>query len=101
MRRDKKSLSFLLFWLLVTVLPVSAQIGSGFLPYTSHQASTFDTVDLATLNVHFDIPVVQKAGRGIPFHYVLSYDSNIWSPVQTVWSAVTNFGWRGITEANL
>ncbi len=86
---------------LLCTLPGVAQVGTGFLPLTSKQPGSFDSVDLNTLNVHFDIPVFQKAGRGIPFNYNLSFDSNIWSQVQYVWTPVTNFGWRGITEANL
>ena len=83
------------------VAPSAAQVGTGFLPLTSHQSSSFDSVELNTLNVHFDIPILQKAGHGMPFNYALSYDSNIWSPVQTAWTPVAGWGWlRGKRTAS-
>ena len=62
----------------------------------------FDTVNLANLNVHFTIPVLNKAGRGTGFSYNLSYDNSVWTPLSsngtTSWVAAPNWGWRGITE---
>jgi RHS repeat-associated protein len=60
-------------------------------------------IDLANLNVHLDIPVVNKAGRGgMNFTYDLNYDSSVWYPVgasgSQVWTPVSNWGWRGVTE---
>ena len=61
-----------------------------------------DVVNLANLNSHLDIPVVNKAGRGTNFTYDLNYDSSVWYPVtsgSTVsWQPVPNWGWRGVTE---
>jgi hypothetical protein len=90
--------------------PASAQVATGFPPFASMSPSTFDTVNNANLNVHFAIPIFARGGRGIPFSYVLSYDSSIWSPVSSTgsvgWTPVgqtstipSNWGWRGITEA--
>jgi RHS repeat-associated protein len=60
-------------------------------------------VNLGNLNVHFAIPVLHKAGRGMPFTYDLSYDSSIWTPVSSngvmQWQPAYNWGWRGQTEA--
>lgn len=60
-------------------------------------------MDLGNLNIHIPIPVVNKAGRGTAFSYTLSYDSSIWFPVSSSgaesWQPVTNWGWRGETEA--
>jgi RHS repeat-associated protein len=81
----------------------SAQVATGNPPFGSFGGGPFDTVNLGNLNVHFAIPVVHKAGRGMPFTYDLSYDSSIWLPVSTngvaQWQPVYNWGWRGSTEA--
>ena len=62
-----------------------------------------DTINLANLNSHLDIPVVHKPGRGTDFTYDLSYDSSVWGSVTsgsaTTWQPVGNSGWRGQTEA--
>ena len=38
-------------------------------------------VSLDTLNVHLAIPIVSKAGIGVPVSVVMTYDSNVWYPV--------------------
>src|SRR4029078_12285281 len=57
----------------------------------------FDSVNLGNLNVHFAVPILHKAGRGIPLAYDLTYDSSIWTPVTvgstTTWQPATNWGW--------
>ncbi len=79
------------------------QVVTGTPPFSSLGGGPFDTLDLGNLNVHFAIPVVNKAGRGIPFNYALSYDSSIWTPVtgggSTYWTPVANWGWRATTES--
>src|SRR5262249_33956241 len=71
-------------------------------PFGTAAGGPFDRLNLATLNVHFDIPIIQKAGRGLPFFYILSFDSNVWKLVTstgtTSWQPVWNWGWRGQTE---
>ena len=75
----------------------AAQVTTGVIPFGSYGGGPFDAVNLGSLNTHFEIPVVSKAGRGIPFTYSMKYDSSIWSPVASngsqVWTPVTNFGW--------
>jgi len=99
----------LCFALLVAVTlllarPASAQVATGLPPFGSFGGGTFDTVNNANLDVHFQIPVISKAGRGLPFVYALTYDSLIWTPVGSsgsqVWTPVTgwfsstpNWGW--------
>ena len=57
-------------------------------------------MDLANLNINFAIPVIGKAGRGLPLSYSLRYDSSIWGAVGGQWYlALTDMGWRGIAEA--
>src|ERR1700693_1453063 len=93
------------FALMVMVLSsfASAQVATGTPQYGSFGGGPFDTVNLGNLNVHFAIPVLHKAGRGMAFTYDLSYDSSIWTPVTnsgvTQWTPATNWGWRGATEA--
>ena len=75
-----KPFSKYLFLMVVLLTGVaSAQIATGTPPFGSFGGGPFDTVNLGNLNVHFAIPVLHKAGRGVPFTYDLSYDSSIWT----------------------
>src|SRR5712692_10061818 len=85
--------AFLLNW---AVAP--AQVTTGLPPFGSFSGGPFDTVNNANLNVHFEVPVIRKAGRGVPFFYILSNDSSVWYPVASVWTPVSMMGWRGVTE---
>lgn len=80
------------------------QVSTGYPPFGSFSVGQFDTVNNANLNVHFAVPVVNKAGRGLPFYYRMSYDSSVWTPTpangQEVWMPTTNWGWTGITDAS-
>ncbi len=80
----------------------TVQVATGTPQFGSFGGGPFDAVNLGNLNVHFAVPVVHKAGRGMDFTYDLSYDSSIWSPVvgsgSTNWMPVINWGWRGQTE---
>jgi RHS repeat-associated protein len=94
-------------WFIVTVVLLTgvafAQVAPGTTPFGSFGGGPFDTVNLGSLNVHFAIPVLHKAGRGMPFTYDLSYDSSVWTPVTISgvkqWQPDSNWGWRGTTEA--
>jgi RHS repeat-associated protein len=81
----------------------SAQVATGRQPFGSFGGGPFDTVNLGNLNVHFSIPVLHKAGRGLPFSYDLSYDSSIWYPVtangHTSWNPTLNWGWMSQSPA--
>jgi RHS repeat-associated protein len=81
---------------------VFAQVPTGTPPYSSLGGGPFDVVNLGNLNVHFAIPILNKAGRGQTFTYNLSYDNSVWYPVTTggttTWTPVTNWGWKGQTE---
>ena len=82
-------------WLLMSAS--LAQVTTGTPPFGSFGGGPFDTVNLGNLNVHFVVPVLNKAGRGMPFSYNLSYDSSVWYPVGLVgsqtWKPVFNWGW--------
>ncbi len=91
--------------LLLSSAPLLAQSATGIPPFSSFGGGRFDAVNLGNLNVHLDIPILTKAGRGIPFSYALSYDSLVWTPVgvsgSQTWQPAANWGWRDITEASL
>lgn len=94
-------LSSLLGLLLVATINVG-QVATGTPPFASFGGGPFDTVNLGNLNVHFAIPLIHKAGRGLPFNYDLSYDNSVWYPVglspNQNWQPVFNWGWRAQTE---
>ncbi len=80
----------------------SGQLATGTPPFGSFGGGPFDTVNLGNLNVHFAVPVLNKAGRGTSFSYNLSYDSSVWTPVvsngTTSWQPVNNWGWSVPTQ---
>ena len=76
-------------------------VQTGTPPFGSFGGGPFDVVNQANLNVHFAIPIVHKAGRGMPFVYDLSYDSSVWQPAsvsgQMTWKPAFNWGWGAQT----
>jgi hypothetical protein len=57
-----------------------------------------DIINLGNLNVHLDVPVLHRQGRGIPFIFDLTYDSaSVWTPVTngstTTWVKQSGWGW--------
>lgn len=89
--------------LVFALLPLAsiAQVSTGKPAFGSFGGGPFDTVNLGNLNAYFSIPIVDKAGRGLPFVYNLVYNSSVWSPVNTsgasVWTPAQSFGWSGQT----
>jgi hypothetical protein len=81
-----------------------AQVATGAPPFSSTMSSTFDTVNNANLNVMFAVPVLSKAGKGMPFSFALAYNSSVWTPYnvngQPGWTPASNWGWGNITSAN-
>jgi hypothetical protein len=99
--------SFLL-WIFVITLGACAafsQVATGTPPFNSFGGGPFDIINLGNLNVHFSIPVLHRAGRGLPFAYDLTYDSSIWTAVTsngvTQWQPDANWGWSGSTQSTL
>ena len=94
--------SFYALVLLLSASAAMAQVATGAYPYGTFDNLGIDSINDGNLNVHFSLPVLNKAGRGLPFYYNLSYDSSVWYPATvsgtTSWDAVQNFGWRGDTE---
>lgn len=95
---------FALITILISGFTV-AQVSTGTPPFSSLGGGPFDTVNLGNLNVHFSIPVLHKAGRGVSFVYDLSYDSSIWyqATVNGVvqWSPTGDWGWTSNSYAVL
>jgi len=81
-----------------------AQVATGTPPLGSFGGGQVDTINLANLNAHFNVPVFQKAGRGLPFNFVLTYDTSVWFPVSSgsssAWTPGTDWGW-GSTDVSL
>lgn len=97
------ALAILPFAAALLVPPLAAQVATGA-PWMSTEApAPGGTLDLGNLNLHVDVPVVNRSGRGTPFDYALSYDSSVWYPVTSgsamSWQPVAGWGWRGETEA--
>ena len=93
------------FYALIVFLCVSVakgQVATGIYNYGTYDTPGLDSINVGNLNVHLNLPVLNKAGRGLPFYYNLSYDSSIWSPTSSSglksWTPVQNFGWNGQTD---
>lgn len=71
--------AFLLAALLLAAASARTQVATGTLPFGSFSGGP-DIVNNANLNVHRSIPVRVKAGRGMPFYYILTSDSWVWYP---------------------
>jgi RHS repeat-associated protein len=92
---------FILGALVLSSCPVASQVSTGAQPMGSFSSGP-DVINLGNLNMHFDLPVFVKPGRGMPFTYTLSFDSSVWSPVTVSgvksWQPAANWNWRGVTE---
>src|SRR5438552_5091069 len=88
--------------LILAASSASGQVQTGTPPFGSFSGGP-DVIDLANLNAHLSIAVVNKPGRGTDFTYNLGYDNSVWYPVTSggtlIWQPVGNWGWRGQTDA--
>ncbi len=100
----KRALGCLLLFVFVSLSWLAGQVATGNPSFSSIGGGPFDAVNLGNLNVHFSIPVLHKAGRGMPFTYDLSYDSSIWAPVisggTSYWKPSANLGWQSTWTGN-
>ena len=94
--------SFVVAMLMICSAPCFAQVQTGTPPFESFGGG-LDIVNLGNLNVHLNVPVYSRAGRGMPFTYNLGYDTSVWSPVNSsgtrVWTPVSNWGWTSSTAS--
>lgn len=96
-------IALVVYGLSCIALPGSAQVATGVYSNGSFDTLGLETINVGNLNLHLNIPVMNKNGRGLPFQYNLSYDSSIWYPtlvngVET-WTPAFNWGWKGDTDA--
>jgi len=77
-------------------------VGTGPYPFKSSEIKSLDEITPGNLNVHFAIPIVRKAGRGLDFNYDVSYDSLVWAPVisngVTSWQPASAWGFKGLSD---
>ncbi len=83
-------------------ISLTAQVpGTGLYAFGSYDNRGFDTINVGNLNVHFEIPIVSKTGRGKPFNYSLSYDGLIWSAAGSsgsqYWIPDPSWGFHGLS----
>src|ERR1700730_7431256 len=92
---------FLAVLIFVCALPSGGQVTTGTPPFGSFGGGP-DIVNLGNLNAHINVPVFNKAGRGLSFNYNLTYDSSVWYPVTsggtTTWQPVADWGWSAQTQ---
>jgi RHS repeat-associated protein len=78
-----------------------AQVAVGTPPFATIQEGV-GSINIANLNSHLQIPVIHRAGRGVPLDYDLSYDSSVWTVVTVgstkSWTPATNWGWGGALQ---
>jgi len=69
--------------------------GTGLYTFGSFDNRGFDSINIGNLNTHFEIPIVTKSGRGVPFKYTIVYDGLIWSAAGSSGSEywVPDSGW--------
>jgi RHS repeat-associated protein len=93
---------FVFAMLMICSAPCFAQVQTGTPPFGSFGGGP-DIVNLGNLNVHINVPVFSRAGRGMPFTYRLGYDTSIWAPVNSsgspVWTPESNWGWTSSTAS--
>jgi RHS repeat-associated protein len=81
---------------------LSAQVATGKPPLSSSMNGPVDSINIANLNAHLTVPVINKAGRGMPFTYNLTYDTSVWTPVTSgstkTWQPVASWGWAPQTQ---
>jgi RHS repeat-associated protein len=73
---------FLFFCFFLLVLPSPAQVATGTPPFNSFAGGP-DTVNLASLNADLNIPIIQKAGRGLPFALSIDFNTYAWYPLHS------------------
>ncbi len=96
-----KELRNLLLLCLLCAPLASSQAVTGTYPFGTYDSKGIDSINIGNLNAHITIPIVQRAGRGMPFSYALAYDSSVWqiawSGGSEYWEPVQNWGWLGQT----
>jgi len=80
MRLLLRSVFVLVFCSFALAPALQAQVPTGVPQFGSFQGGSIDTVNLATLNVHFEIPIRQTPGGKLPFSAVLNEENSHYFP---------------------
>lgn len=87
----------------VSSLAIAQNLGTGLYGFGSFDSKGFDSINLGNLNTHFEIPLVNKPGRGLAFNYAFAYDGLVWSSSTSMgsgyWQPDSNFGFHGQLSA--
>ncbi len=63
-----------------------------------------EAINLANLNSHLSVPIIEKTGRGMEFGYAVTYDSSVWTPVTSgstaAWVPDGTWGWGADTQVS-
>ena len=94
-RTFRASLTFVLLGLCVGSTFSLAQTTTGTLPFSTMSGGPIDSINVSNLNVHLTIPVLRKAGRGLPFSYDLYFDNSAWFKQGTQWN---HSAWWGAND---
>jgi hypothetical protein len=86
------AVAFLLAVLALVTTPISAQVPTGIPQFGTFGRGPIDTVNLATLNAHLEVPVRQTPGRKLPFAEALNQDTAVWYPAYSTQSL--SWGWN-------
>src|SRR5262249_887019 len=73
-----------------------AQSDPGLPAFGTFTGGSFDTINLGNLNIHLEVPVINKPGPGMPIHYSLVYDRGGFA----VTGAKIQDGWEGLASDN-
>jgi RHS repeat-associated protein len=83
----------------VSSIAAAQNLGTGLYAFGSFDSRGFDSVNIGNLNTHFEIPIVNKQGRGLPFNYSLVYEGLVWSSSTNsgtgYWQPDSGWGFHG------
>jgi hypothetical protein len=84
-------------FLSTVVCPCFAQNESqtGLPPWSSFASDSFSSVNLANLNIHYEIPLRKLPARGLPLNARLASDTNTLGPPGALYGAGSQIGWMG------
>ena len=98
----KRACLFLILVYALLPATVIAQVQTGTPPFGTFGGGP-DVINLANLNSHITVPVLNKAGRGQNFVYNITYDSAVWNPITSgsgkMWYPVENWGFSVSLQA--
>ncbi len=84
-----------LFLAAITTTSHAQAVGTGFPLFNSFAQHEVDIINEGNLNVHLEIPIFAKSGRGLPVNYVISYDTLNWYTVLSPTNNVYYWTWAG------